>query len=51
MLIAAKNIFEVENLKSLSCKEFDIKDLGITKKILGMEICKDGDWKIMCVSK
>ena len=51
MLIAAKNICEVENVKSLSCKEFDIKDLGITKKILGMEICKDEDWKIMGDSK
>ena len=41
MLIAAKSMFEVNNLKSLLSKEFDIKDLGATKKILGMEIHRD----------
>ena len=29
---------EVDRLKSLLHKEFDMKDLGIAKKILGMEI-------------
>ena len=38
MLIAAKSMCEVDRLKSLLHKEFDMKDLGIAKKILGMEI-------------
>ena len=38
MLIAAKSTCEVDRLKSLLHKEFDMKDLGIAKKILGMEI-------------
>jgi hypothetical protein len=45
MLIAAKSIVDVNKLKVLLSKEFDIKDLGTTKKILGMEICRDRDAK------
>ena len=41
MLITAKSICEVDKLKALLCKEFDMKDLGIAKKILGMEIRRD----------
>ena len=41
MLITAKSMVEVNKLKSLSSKEFDMKDLGATKKILGMEIHMD----------
>ena len=37
MLITAKSMVEVNKLKSLSSKEFDMKDLGVAKKILGME--------------
>jgi hypothetical protein len=36
MLIAAKSIMEVNNLKVLLSKKFDMKDLGTVKKILGM---------------
>ena len=32
---------EVNKLKSLLSKEFDMKDLGATKKIIGMEIHRD----------
>lgn len=28
-------------LKALLCKKFDMKDLGVVKKILGMEIRED----------
>jgi hypothetical protein len=45
MLIAAKSIVEVNKLKVLLSKEFDMKDLGATKKILGMEIRRDRDAK------
>ena len=41
MIIAAKSMVEVNKLKSLLSKEFDMKDLGATKKILGMEIHRD----------
>ncbi|RVW79833.1 Retrovirus-related Pol polyprotein from transposon TNT 1-94 [Vitis vinifera] len=41
MLITAKSMVEVNKLKSLSSKEFDMKDLGAAKKILGMEIHRD----------
>ncbi|KAL6314158.1 hypothetical protein AAG906_011900 [Vitis piasezkii] len=38
MLIVAKSMVKVNKLKSLLSKEFDMKDLGTTKKILGIEI-------------
>ena len=38
MLITAKSISEVNKLKILLSREFDIKDLGAAKNILGMEI-------------
>uniref|UniRef100_A0A2N9ID98 CCHC-type domain-containing protein n=1 Tax=Fagus sylvatica TaxID=28930 RepID=A0A2N9ID98_FAGSY len=41
MLIAAKSMCEVNRLKSLLHKEFEMKDLGAAKKILGMEIRRD----------
>ena len=41
MLIAAKSMSEINKLKTLLSREFDIKDLGAAKKILGMEICRD----------
>ena len=41
MLIAAKSMSEINKLKTLLSREFDIKDLGAAKKILGMEIFRD----------
>jgi len=41
MLIVGNHLSYVNELKSLLSKEFDMKDLGPTKKILGMEIHKD----------
>lgn len=41
MLIAAKNLHVVIELKALSGKEFDMKDLGAVKKILRLEIHRD----------
>ena len=38
MLIAAKSMSEVNKLKILLSKEFDMKDLGVAKKILRMKI-------------
>jgi hypothetical protein len=50
ILIAAKSIVEVNKLKVLLSKEFDMKDLGAAKKILGMEIRKDRDAKKLWLS-
>ena len=42
MLIAAKHMYEVDKLKSQLKQEFEMKDLGATKKILGMKITGTG---------
>ncbi|GJX92940.1 retrovirus-related pol polyprotein from transposon TNT 1-94 [Tanacetum coccineum] len=41
MLVAAKDMEEVKKLKILLNTEFDMKDLGAARKILGMEIILD----------
>ncbi len=41
MLIAAKDKSEIAKLKSQLSNEFEMKDLGAAKKILGMEIIRD----------
>nr|GEU39227.1 putative polyprotein [Tanacetum cinerariifolium] len=41
MLVAAKGMEEVNKLKILLNTEFDMKDLGAARKILGMEIIQD----------
>lgn len=40
MLIASKNKNEVDNVKRLLGSEFEMKDMGPAKKILGMEITR-----------
>jgi hypothetical protein len=51
MLIAANSIVEVNKLQVLLSREFDMKELGTTKKILGMEIHKDRDAKRLWLSQ
>ncbi|KAH9741104.1 Integrase catalytic domain-containing protein [Citrus sinensis] len=41
MLIASKNRDEIERLKKQLASEFEMKDLGDAKRILGMEIRRD----------
>ncbi|KAM1838444.1 hypothetical protein ACFX14_020106 [Malus domestica] len=41
MLIASKNVEEIEKLKKQMKNEFEMKDLGKAKKILGIEITRD----------
>jgi hypothetical protein len=41
MLIAAKIMKEINILKTQLNKEFEMKDLGVAKKILGMEIHRE----------
>ncbi|KAM3231906.1 hypothetical protein P3S67_009118 [Capsicum chacoense] len=41
MLIASKDMSLIEKLKSQLNNDFEMKDLGAAKKILGMEICRE----------
>ena len=41
MLIAAKSKEEIRAVKAQLNNEFEMKDLGAAKKILGMEIMRD----------
>ncbi|KAJ9547366.1 hypothetical protein OSB04_019909 [Centaurea solstitialis] len=41
MLIAAKDLGEVQKVKDQLSSEFDMKDLGTAKKIIGLEIVRD----------
>jgi hypothetical protein len=50
MLIAARSMKEINKLKALLSREFDMKDLGATKKILEMEIPRDRDAKKLWLS-
>ncbi|GJX84687.1 retrotransposon protein, putative, ty1-copia subclass [Tanacetum coccineum] len=51
MLIAYKRKAEIGSTKSLLKNEFDMKELGEAKKILGIEIVKDRSRKILRVSQ
>eukprot|EP00253_Pinus_taeda_P010898 PITA_10898 len=41
MLLASKSIEEINRLKAQMARTFDMKDLGVAKQILGMEILRD----------
>ena len=41
MLVASKNMAEINKLKAQLAKAFDMKDLGAEKQILGIEIHRD----------
>jgi hypothetical protein len=41
ILLARKNITEINTLKAQMARMFDMKDLGVARQILGMEIFKD----------
>jgi len=51
MLIAAKHKSDVQKLKDLLSAEFEMKDLGLAKKILGMEIYRDRSQKKLFLSQ
>ena len=42
MLIMGQDVDMIHKLKKELSKTFDMKDLGIAKHILGMEICEIG---------
>lgn len=51
ILIASTNKSDVNKLKAVLGSEFDMKDLGDAKKILGMEITRDRDNRELTVSQ
>ena len=51
MFIAAKSVVEINKLKVFLSREFDMNDLDIAKKILGMEIRRDRDAKRLWLSQ
>ena len=50
MLVAAKSKIKVQKLKDLLSGEFEMKDLGAARKILGMEILRDRSQKKLFLS-
>lgn len=51
MLIASKNMFKINRLKSQMNGAFEMNDLGAAKKILGMEIHIDQKASRLCISQ
>ncbi|KAL0411651.1 UNVERIFIED_CONTAM: Retrovirus-related Pol polyprotein from transposon TNT 1-94 [Sesamum latifolium] len=51
MLIASKSRIEIEKLKTQLKREFEMKDLGEAKKILGMEITRDRGLRRLCLTQ
>ncbi|KAJ4721544.1 Retrovirus-related Pol polyprotein from transposon TNT 1-94 [Melia azedarach] len=51
MLIAAENKSDVQKLKDLLSVEFEMKDLGVARKILGMEIYRERSKKKLFLSQ
>ena len=51
MLLASNSITEITHLKTQLQYEFEMKDLGCTKKILGMELYRDGSIGILTISQ
>ena len=51
MLITAKSRKEITIVKKLLSSEFDMKDLGVAKKILGMEITRNRKSSLLFISQ
>jgi len=51
MLIVGANITEIDRLKKQLSKNFEMKDLGPTKQILGMRISRDRSKGILNLSQ
>uniref|UniRef100_A0A3Q7I212 Reverse transcriptase Ty1/copia-type domain-containing protein n=1 Tax=Solanum lycopersicum TaxID=4081 RepID=A0A3Q7I212_SOLLC len=51
MLIAAKKKYDIQKLKGLLSAEFEMKDLGAARKILGMEIIRDTEKRKLFLSQ
>ena len=51
ILVVGSDMDEIQNMKIQLSKEFDMKDLGPTKKILGMQIIRDNQNWILQLSQ
>uniref|UniRef100_A0A3Q7HPF2 Reverse transcriptase Ty1/copia-type domain-containing protein n=1 Tax=Solanum lycopersicum TaxID=4081 RepID=A0A3Q7HPF2_SOLLC len=51
MLIAAKKKYDIQKLKGLLSAEFEMKDLGAARKILGMKIIRDRERRKLFLSQ
>lgn len=51
MLVAAKDLTEVRKLMELLSNEFEMKDLGPAKRILGMDILRDREKGVLTLSQ
>ena len=51
MLIASQSLEEIEKLKTRLKSEFEMKDLGEAKMILGMEIVRDRKLGKLCLTQ
>ncbi|XP_075485322.1 uncharacterized protein LOC142525037 [Primulina tabacum] len=51
MLIACKDLKEIQRLKDLLNSEFDMKDLGPAKRILGMDIIRNRPLRTLSLSQ
>ena len=51
MLIASQSLDEIEKLKTRLKSEFEMKDLGEAKMILGMEIVRDRKLRKLCLTQ
>jgi hypothetical protein len=51
MLVAGSDMDEIRNLKTQLSKEFDMKDLGPARKILGMQITRDKQRGVLQLSQ
>jgi hypothetical protein len=51
MLIAVKSMKKIAALKAQVSSEFDMKDLGAAKKILGIEIVRDRKSRLLYLSQ
>ena len=51
MLIATKKKYDIQKLKGLLSAEFEMKDLGAARKILGMEIIRDRERRKLFLSQ
>jgi hypothetical protein len=50
IMIATKNMKEVDALKPQLSSEFDMKDLGAAKKLRGMEIIRYTNFRQLCLN-
>uniref|UniRef100_A0A803QIL4 Reverse transcriptase Ty1/copia-type domain-containing protein n=1 Tax=Cannabis sativa TaxID=3483 RepID=A0A803QIL4_CANSA len=51
MLIACNDIQEINKIEAMLNKEFEMKDLGLAKKILGIDIIRDRSKRILKLSQ